>query len=390
MSLTVQDVINLVDDYASSQTGQVDLARKLRQIGTSVEYFQRKGLLPNNESIDSFYFNDDQFFYAAPSDFMEEIDILYNNPDYNTASREWEFMEYSKILKRTGSARNSNKWSFTTINGSNQLVLFGQNIQRGSVIDTMEEVGMWVVQGDASSLELDNLDFKVGDGCLSFDVTAFSSGLAGINDPSVSLDFETLFEKHGYVKCWMKMPSASIDAIRLRLYTSATKYWTITATTTDDGSAFAASTWQKIGWALDNAVKTSTPLITETITKIEIEVDLGAAVTGSNFRIDHIFTTVPDYLNLLYRSNVKGTTSAGANLTAFTAVTDIIGVSTLFPDIVDLIAKRVALQLWPQLRNDKEWYVAYQADLKEMARDVGMRFPRKRTNKFVNTRLVRR
>ena len=81
---TIQDALNLVNDYAASETGQADTTRKIRQIGTAVEYFQRKGLLPNNEDIHSFYFSDDQFFYAAPSNFMEQMDVLYNDPDYNS------------------------------------------------------------------------------------------------------------------------------------------------------------------------------------------------------------------------------------------------------------------------------------------------------------------
>lgn len=389
MSVTVQNILDLVSDYAGANTGQADQARQIRQIGTAVEYFQRKGLLPNNEKLNSFYFSDDQFFYACPSDFMEELDVLYNNSAYNTAEREWEFVEYSTLLKRAGAVPVGNKWSFTTINGTNQIVLIGKNLKSGSIIDSMEAVSTWVVQGDASNLEVDNIDFKVGDGCLSFDVSAFSSGLAGINNPSVSLDFESLFQNHGYVKCWVKMPSASIDAIRLRLYTSSTKYWTLTETTTDDGSAFAANTWQKIGWALDDAVETLTPEITDTITKIEIEFDLGAAVTGSNFRVDHIFTSVPDYMDLFYRSKTKGTNSSGTSLSTFTAVTDILGVGELFPDIADLIARRAALNLWPILRNDKEWYQAYQSEMRELKQDVGMRFPRRRTNKYISTSIRR-
>ena len=390
MSVTLQDILNLTGDYAASNTGQADEPRQIRQINVAIEYFQRKGLLPNNEDIQSFYFNDDQFFYACNTDFMEEVQLLYHNPDLNTAEREWEFLEYSLLLKRSGHARTKNQWSFTTINGTRQLILMGRNIQSGAIIDGMEEVGTWVVQGDASSLELDQLDFKYGDGSLSFDVSAYSTGLAGINDPSVSLNFETLFEKHGYVKCWAKFPSAAIDAVRFRFYVTASKYWTITVTAQDDGTAFVANTQMKLGFALDNAVKTGLPLITDTITKIELEVDLTASTTGSNFRFDHIFTTVPDYMDLIYRSHYKGTDTLGTTSRLnLSAVTDILGVGELFPDIADLIARRASLNLWPQLRGDKDFMLLYKEELKELMRDVGMRFPRKRTNKFLPTRLKR-
>lgn len=391
MSVTLQDLLNLTGDNAASNTGNVNQTRQIRQINLAIEYFQRKGLLPNNEGIYSFYFNDDQFFYRCPSSFMEELQLLYNNPDNNIPSREWEFVEYGTLLRGTGVVPQGNKWSFTTINGINQLVLVGQNIKAGTLLDSMDAVGYWVVQGDASSLEVDSVDFKVGDGSLRFDVAAVSSGLAGINNPNTSFDFRTLFENHGYVKYWVKLPSAAIDAIRLRIYTSSTKYWTITATTFDDGTAFAANIWSKVGWALDNAVKTSTPLITDPITKVEIEVDLGASFSApGTFRFDHLFTTIPDYLDFIYRSNIKGTDTLGTtNRLNLSAVTDILGVGELFPDIADLIARKASLNLWPALRGDKDFMLLYKEDLKEFIRDVGMRFPRKRTNKYLATRLKR-
>ncbi len=114
MSTTAQDLITLIEDYAGANTGQDDQQRKLRQAGLAVQYFKRKGLLPNDEGISSFYFSDDQFFYACPSNFMEEVSLMYNNSALNTVDREWEFEEYSLLLKRSGHRSNKNKWSFTT------------------------------------------------------------------------------------------------------------------------------------------------------------------------------------------------------------------------------------------------------------------------------------
>ena len=91
----------------------------------------------------------------------------------------------------------------------------------------------------------------------------------------------------------------------------------------------------------------------------------------------------------IYRTTTKGTNAAGTAISTFSEVTDVIGVTTLFPDILDLIARRAALNLWPQLRNDKEWYAAYKEELREFMNDVGKRFPRKRTNAFLPTRLRR-
>lgn len=389
MSVTIESLLELVGDYTAAETGNVNQPAQIRAIDKAVSYLQRKAGLPNQEKIHSFYYNDDQFFNDAPVDFMEELDIMYNNPDLNTADREWEFQEYSTLLKRTGNAPTTNKWSFTTINGTNQIVLIGNNENKGSVIDTLDTVGDWVASGDASGLTRDALQKKVGDASLSFDIT-YSTGLATLTRTGMSLSVQSLFENHGYFKLWTWLSNLNLDGVVIRLFVDNSNYWTMTATEYDDGSALAANAWHKIGWALDDAVQTGSPAITSTVTKIQIQflvqADFGSAV---DFRVDHLFTTIPDYMDLVYRSNYKGKNASGTSLVNFTAITDTIGICDLFPDIDDIIARRAALNLWPQLRADKEFYVSYQSEMKDFLRDSGMRFPRRRNSKYLSTRLKR-
>lgn len=389
MSCTVQDVLSLVEDYISANTGQISQPSQIRQIGQAVAYFKRRLALPSDEKISSFYWSDDNFFYAVPSDFEEELELLYNNPDLNIAEREFEFIEYSVLLKRTGLSPTKNQWSFTTINGSRQIMLVGRNINAGSVIENFDAVGNWTASGDASGLAQDLVEKKVGSGSLSFDLTN-STGLATIATTGLSLGVKTLFENHGYFKMWTRLTNANIDSIAIRLMVDASNYWTITETDFDDGTAFATNIWKKVGWALDNAVATGSPAITDTVTQIQIIFDLGAALTSAtDFRIDHLFTTVPDYMDLIYRSANKGKNAAGTSLTTFTAVTDTIDICDYSSVFEDLIAKRAAMNLWPALRADINFYALYRSDLKEMIKDWGLRFPHKRKNKFLPTRLRR-
>lgn len=389
MSATVNDALLLVGDYTAANTGQNDQSARIRAITQSVAYFQRKLALPSDEKIHSFYYSDDQFFYTVPTGFEEELDIMYNDATFNTIEREWSFKEYSDLLKRSGESPSKNQWSFTTINGSRQIVLIGENINSGSTVDELDSVGNWVASGDASGLAADTLIKKVGDGSLSFDITN-SSGLATLTRSGMTLDVQSIFENHGYFKFWNYMTSAIIDSVILKLYVNDSKYWTITETDLDDGSAFSTNAWKKLGFPTDNAVKTGAPEVTEDVTKISITYDLGSGLTSAaDFRIDHLYTTIPDYLDLAYRSSYKGANSSGTSITSFTDINDTIAMCNYSELFLDLIARRAAMSLWPALRGDKEFYGMYASEIKEMERYWGLRFPKRRTNKAHDTKLRR-
>lgn len=389
MASTVQDALDLIGDYTAADSGQNSQPSQIRAITQAVAYFQRKLALPSDEKTSSFYFSDDQFFYPIPEGFEEELDILYNDPTLNVSGNEWDFEEYSDLLKRSGSRITQNRWSFTTINGFRQIILIGDNIRKGSVIDELDSIGTWVASGDASGLAVDTLIKKYGDASLSFDITN-STGLATLTRTGMSLDVEDLFSNHGYFKLWTDLSDLPIDGIILKLYVDNSNYWTITATIFDDGSDFSAGSFQKVGWALDDAVKTGSPLITQDITKMSINFDLGVGFTSAvDFRIDHLFTSIPDYMDLIYRTSYKGRTEDTEPITKFGLVTDTIAICDYSELFLDLIARRASMQLFPGLRNDKEWYAIYQADLNDMMRSWGMRFPKRRTNKMHDTKLRR-
>lgn len=386
---TIQDILNLVGDHISANTGQVDQTRQIRQITQSVKYFKRKLNLPSDERISSFLFSDDQFFFPTPEDYEEEGDLVYHDPLYNIAEREWDFQEYSGLLKRTGNAPAKNQWSTTTINGLNQLMLIGDNIKTGSTIETFDAVGNWTATGDASSLEQDLLQKKVGDGSLKFDIVN-STGTATLQNASESLDVKSLFESHGYFKLWSWMTDDNIDAVILKLFNNNSNYWTITESLLDDGTAFAENQWQKIGFALDDAIETGAPNIASAVTKIQISFDLGVGFTSAaDFRVDQLFTSIPDYLDLIYKSTYVGANAAGTPITKFGAVTDTVRICDYSELFEDIIARRAALILFPGLRADVNFYQIYQSELKDITRDWGMRFPKKRNNRYLSTKLKR-
>lgn len=378
--MIVSDVTTQAKDYLGNyNTGTLDSGSLLRATNRAIEYFKRLLGLPTDELIQSFYFSEDQLFYDLNADFLESIMLKYNDDTLNTPFRSWDYRIYPELLERTGLSKTRNQFSTTFINGRKQVVLSGTNIRQGQTICTFDSVDTWVADGDASGVAQDTNQKYAGSASLSFDLTK-SSGVGGIENTSVNYQLKNVFENNGYIKFWNYMTDDAIDGITMRLYSSASDYYSITVTTQDDGTAFSQDEWTKIGFAANDAIITGSPE-PDSINHIVIEYDLGAAFTSaSNFRIDKMYTTFPDYMDLVYYTSIKGTDTTGVtNKTMLTQDSDIINLGDIGEDLVDLLARKAALNVYPQLRGDKEFYSVYTADLKDLIRVYGRIYPRKRT-----------
>lgn len=384
MSITLADLRSATRDHLGHYRGStLDPGQLDRQINRSIEYIKRKFGLPSDEKKQSFLYCDDQYFIPVNSDFDESILIKYQDNNYNTPQYQWDFLNYPDLFHNLGN-RPDFKYSFTTINGSKQLMMVGRNIRSGSTLFDFEAVGDWTDEDDASGLALDGLQKYSGDGSLAFDISN-STGTATLQITGLSLDFEDLFENNGYVKFWNYMTDNNIDDVTLKLMVDDSNYYSIVEDDQDDGTAFAENEWTKLGFPLDDAVKTGTPSHTDTITKIRIEYDLGAGFTSAtDFRIDNMFTVFPDEMDLIYYSSIKGTNAAGtSNVTQLTAADDKLAIGEMFEDWIDPIARRAALSIMPQLKGDPQWYGVYTQEWNDLMKTLGRSYPRKRS--MINT-----
>jgi len=335
MSTTVQNVLDMCNDYLGNYTtSTIDPGAKIRAVNRAIEYLKRRLGLPSDETIQTFNFCEDQFFYSLNSDFDEVLQLVYHDPLLNTPQRRWEWSPYKDLIQKTGDGNTSFVFSNTTINGSNQLMMVGQNLNRSTLIDSLDSVGSWTVSGDGSALVRDALEKYLGDASLAFTST-YSAGTITLQDASVSIDVQSYFEKHALWKIWTRLPTTNITNMKLLLYVDDSNYWTITETDQDDGTAFTASEWIKVGFPLDNAVETGTPEIEETVTKIEIKYTTTSGFTGT-VRVDHLFAAIPDSMDLIYYSRYKGTDQTGVtNKTLLTVASDILRIGSYFDNYID-------------------------------------------------------
>lgn len=389
MSITLQDLLNELDDASGNyDTGSVSLAIKKRHINRAIEWSKRKLGFPTDERIQEINFSEDQLYYNTNSDFDEALYLFYNEESENIPGDNWEPALYGDILRRRGEGDRRHLFGETHINGTKQVAIHGYNKRGSSTLYDMDSVGDWTVDDDASNLTLDENQKKFGSGSLNFDIVN-SAGTASLINASANFSIKELILNDGYIKFWNYMTDADIDDVTLWLYQTDSKYYTITETDQDDSTAFEANKWTKLGFGLENRVEVGSPDIDDNITKIRIEYDLGAGfVSATDFRVDQIFQVFPDKLDFIYKSNIKGTDSAGTtNKTTLGELDDIALLG--HDDLAPLIGMRAAITLWPALRADAEWYRAYKVDLRELLRDFARRAPRVRTAGSRSTRLAR-
>lgn len=377
MATTLQDILNATNDIIGSySTGIIDNDIKIRAINRSFEFIKRTLGIPSDEDIQTILFSADQKYYDLNADVDEGIMVLYTDDARNTEQNRWEYFNYPDILGTAGVVRG-NRWSITYINGKKQLVLHANNIGQGKTLFNFDSVINWLAGSDASGIVQDTNQMYEGSGSLSYDIVK-SAGTAKIYNSTDTKDLTTEFERHGYVKFWHYLTDDNISAITLKLSTDGSNYYSITATVADDGTAFTQDAWQKVGFSLDDAIITGSP--DPSNLKIEVQYTLGAGfVSAADFRIDSMFSSIPDSVDLIYYTAYKGTDTTGVTKkTTLNLVTDIASFSGMNDDLLEAIAQRAAINLWPQLKGDKDFFMLLQQDFQMNIKSFARRFPRKR------------
>lgn len=391
MSVTLADLRTLTrNEIGVYSTGTASNPLIDSAINRAIEHIKRRLGLPSDEDIQTILFSQDQYFYDLNTDFDEAIMLMYQDTTLNTKGREWSFRSYHELLRKLGSPVFKNEFSFTTINGRNQLVMLGVNERHGGLLEAFDAIGNWTDEDDASGLALDQNQKYEGSGSLSFDITN-SAGFARLNNDNIEWNLEDLFDNNGYIKLYTYMTSALVDDITIYVKTDDSNYAYITATTDDTGSAFVADSWKKIGFATDDAIVVGSPDYSD-INEATIEFDLASGFTSAaDFRVDYIFTAYPDKMDLIYRSKYKGIDTTGTTYKVdLSEESDKLLAGELFPDFASLIAKKAALNLYPTVRGDVNMYAIMRTDFKEEMDSLGKIYPRKRLAvDFPRTKLQR-
>jgi hypothetical protein len=388
MSTTLNDVELLTRDYTGTySTGTLDTNKVYRAIDRAIEYVKREVSFPNDEKRFQFKFSNDRYYYDLPDDFVEALLLTYREESANNPWNGFTYHDYPDILERAGTLRE-NRWTIINFNGKRQLMIVGRNQIGQSVLESMDSTDGWAVSDDASDLTQDTNQVFQGVASLAFDVVR-ASGVATVTRSMSATDLRHIFEKKAEFKLNQYFTDNDVTAITLKVMSSPTDYYIMSAVLTDNDLEFPQDEWFKVAFDTENALIVGSPNAGEIIT-YQIEYTLPASfVAATDFRIDGLYAVFPEAVNLIYTSNYKGTSAAGVAKKVLNAPTDILAFSDLYDDYADLVAQRAAINLWAQLRGDNNEYVNLVRDFRLNMRSFTKRYPRRRVQGVFRHKLRR-
>lgn len=123
-------------------------------------------------------------------------------------------------------------------------------------IDSITDNGTWAVGGTGSSLAVNNSNFAQGAGSLQFDAT---TGAAYVENSTMSAVDLSEFVNQSSFFVWVYVPTGSnLTSVNLRWGSSASDYYTVTVTQTQQATAFVNG-WNLCQFTWASASTTGTP-----------------------------------------------------------------------------------------------------------------------------------
>lgn len=175
--------------------------------------------------------------------------------------------------------------------------------------------GTWVAFGDGTNLVSDTDDFINGAGSISWDISAAGGTTAGIvNNGLNSLDVTPYTGGNGAVFVYFKINSVTgLTNLKLRIGSTSANYYTLTATTRHDGTAFVTG-WNLIRFDLINltSVQTGTPVITAFRYSALYITKTAGKISETQYKFDWLTFAKGQKAQVSYYSKYGWQSSAGA------------------------------------------------------------------------------
>ena len=385
--ITFGEVLEQIADYNQNFTvTNIDKGNIVRAANRAIEYVQARLGLPSDIDTYNFFYYQDQRFYDCPVDFNEFVQLYYNTDysdamvDYNTPNRRWNLYKDTELLRRSGIEPSSNKVAVTRINGKNQLVMNGLNAKNQNIVNTFDNTSGLTFSDNIVNEVADTATKKQGVASIRFDIEA--------GETSSSVSFTGLWSIRDAIntysanRMYVNFPTGKatgITSVELRFVTSSGNYYSVSETNQVDGTAWTENAWSWLNFAMNGMTEVGTPDSTN-ITQIQVIFNHADTFVCENLRIDYLYQVTPDYLTLSYYSFYKGTDTTGATKKInLSEDSDICSFGSIAPALLDAIALKAAMKLWPQLRGTTDFWQIYKADFDDVIKLYGRTFPRHRT-----------
>lgn len=204
--------------------------------------------------------------------------------------------DVNKLLSLTDSMTIQFNSSLKTIRINAPTITVGTVLNQ---CDATNSNGLWIAGGGATALTVDNINYVSGGGSLQFNLSAGqptgyleNSTMNGV-DLSGHLNQSTLF-------LYTYMPTASnVTSVNLRWGTDASNYYSVSATTTQENTAFING-WNLLAFNWLGATVVGMPTVTN-IKYARVTWTYNSTLQTA-MRLDNIISNLGNIMNLEYYS----------------------------------------------------------------------------------------
>lgn len=219
--------------------------------------------------------------------------------DYNQA---FDLLKGTNSLGQLGSSQPMFTMNYNQ--GVRSMRINSPNLQAGAVINSASIIsgnGTWSAGGNASNLQTDNVNWLVAGGSLSFDLAAGAPGSTGYLENSTMTPLDLTNNLNQAVQfLYTFFPIASnFSSVQLRFGSSASNYYQINATMTQEDTAFEDA-WNLLDYPWLGATVVGSPNVASiSYCRVTWTYD-GTAQTA--VRLNNITSTLGRVLQLEYYS----------------------------------------------------------------------------------------
>ena len=272
----------------------------------------------------------DIYHYTCPTD-LKGMKIVDLQPQTGERSKfnDWELTTESEFDRRKETEYNL--LAFSDRDFTRKLLVSASVNDDGftvSPLDSLTGGGTWALFGDGTNVTQDSYEYVKGSASINFDISAAGGTTAGIQSSDIPTFDLTNYASNGSAFVWVYITSTTdITNYILRLGSDSSNYYSMTATTTNEGLAFSTG-WNLLRFAFSGKSTTGTPDDDACDYAAIYMTKTAGKISETDYRFDHIIVKLGAIYNLIYYSKYPWQSSSGTYKENSTADTDYINVDT--------------------------------------------------------------
>jgi hypothetical protein len=235
----------------------------------------------------------------------------------------------------------------------------------GYTIASLDSSTGWSGFGDGTNLSTDTYEYIKGNASVKFDISSAGGTTAGVVNSTLATYDLTNFKSNGSVFAWVYITSTTnLTNYIVRLGSDSSNYYSMTATTTNEGTAFATG-WNLLRFDFSGKSTTGTPVDASCDYAAIYMTKTAGKVSETDYRFDHLIVKLGAIYDFIYYSKYPWQSSAGTYKQNSTDDTDYINADE---DEYGIILEKCVELAAREIREDADMVTA-KNNFRDMVRD---------------------